>query len=103
MNSSPTTVTLDDFILNAPKGVIYTFADDYGITLSYVNGRYVYKRSYYHDHEDMQGAWRMLKFDRAMYKRHKNLLQSYGFEVDSDDYNTCYEFILSTTTQIRRP
>ena len=103
MNSNPTQVSLDDFILNAPKGVIYTYADDPEVTLSYVNGRFVYRRAHYHDPEDMQGAWRMLKFDRAMYNRHKALLKSYGFEVDSDDFNTCYGFILSNHTQIRRP
>ena len=103
MNSNPTQVSLDDFILNAPKGVIYTYADDPEVTLSYVNGRFVYRRAHYHDPEDMQGAWRMLKFDRAMYTRHKALLKSYGFEVDSDDFNTCYGFILSNHTQIRRP
>lgn len=103
MNSNPTQVSLDDFILNAPNGVIYTYADDPCITLSYVNGRYVYKHVHCHDLEDIQRAWRMLNFDRAMYTRHKALLRSYGFEADSDDFNTRYEFILSNRTQIRRP
>lgn len=49
------------------------------------------------------GAWRLLKFDKTMYAKHKTLLNSYGFYADREDFNCGHEFIITANSQIRRP
>ena len=101
-NSNPTLVTLDEFITNAPKGHVYTL-DGGTETLSYVDGRFVYRRHPSEDAEALMGAWRLLKFDKTMYAKHKTLLNSYGFYADREDFNCGHEFIITINSRVRRP
>lgn len=101
-NSNPTLVTLDEFITNAPKGHVYTL-DGGTETLSYVDGRFVYRRHPSWDADPIVGAWRLFQFDKTMYAKHETLLSSYGFYADPEDFNCGSNFIITINSQIRRP
>lgn len=101
-NSKPKLVTLDEFLRDAPKGAAYTL-DGSTETLSYVDGRFVYRRHPSCDAESIVGAWRLLKFDKTMYDKHETLLNSYGFYAGCEDFNCGHEFIITTNSRIRRP
>ena len=101
-NSNPTTVTLDEFITNAPKGHVYTL-NGCVETLSYIDGKFIFQNHPSCRAESIVGAWRLLKFDKTMYAKHETLLNSYGFYADPEDFDCGYEFIVTTNSQIRRP
>lgn len=101
-NSNPTLVTLDEFITNAPKGHVYTL-DGGTETLSYVDGRFVYRRHPSENAEALMGAWRLFQFDKAMYTKHKTLLNTHRFYGDPEDFNCGSNFIITINSRVRRP
>ena len=102
-NSKSKLVTLDEFLRDAPKGAVYKHVDG-PEHISFKNGRYVYQRNENALPEDLAGAWRMLTFDKAMYEKHKDVLDSYNFLADTDGYHSGVRLVCVTAfTNIRRP